>query len=63
MKAWARLEDFTKTHKYHEDFGENLSIQNFKADFPLKVSLNMLSSAGNTIFSDLVSVYLKVFDH
>ena len=29
----------------------------------LKVSLKMLNSAGNNGFSDLVSVYLKVFDH
>ena len=28
----------------------------------LKVSHKMLNSAGNNSFSDLVSVYLKVFD-
>ena len=27
------------------------------------VSLKMLNSAGNNSISDLVSVYLKVFDH
>ena len=31
--------------------------------FRLKVSLKMLNSADNNSFSDLVSVYLKVFDH
>ena len=31
--------------------------------FIVKVSLKMLNSAGNNSFSDLVSVYLKVFDH
>ena len=29
----------------------------------MKVSLKMLNSADNDSFSDLVSVYLKVFDH
>ena len=29
----------------------------------LKVSFKILNSAGNNSFSDLVSVYLKVFDH
>ena len=28
-----------------------------------KSGLKMLNSAGNNSFSDLVSVYLKVFDH
>ena len=39
------------------------SFQDFEADFPKKVSLKMLNSADNNSFSDLVSVYLKVFDH
>ena len=38
-------------------------MQDFEADFPKSVSLKMLNSAGNYSFSDLVSVYLKVFDH
>ena len=47
--------------------GESLQdyfwIQDFETDFPLKVSFKMLNSAGNNSFSDLVSVYLNVFDH
>ena len=36
----------------------------FEADFPYEVSLKMLNSADNkSLNSDLVSVYLKVFDH
>ena len=31
--------------------------------FPQKVSLKILNSADYNSFSDLVSVYLKVFDH
>ena len=38
-------------------------IQDFEADFPLKVSLKMLNSVDNDSFSDIVSVDLKVFDH
>ena len=30
-------------------------------NFPKKVSLKMLNSAGYNIFSDLVSIYLKVY--
>ena len=43
-----------------ESFQDYSWIQDFEADFPYKVSLKMLNSAGNDSFSDLVSVYLKV---
>ena len=46
-----------------ESFQGYSLIQDFEADFLWKVSLKMLNSAGNNSFSDLVSVYLKVFDH
>ena len=46
-----------------ENFQDYSWIQDFDADFPYKVSLKMLNSAGNNSFTDLVSVYLKVFDH
>ena len=46
-----------------KSFQDNSWIQDFEADFPEKVSLKMLNSAGNSSFSDLVSVYLKVFYH
>ena len=46
-----------------ESFQDYSWIQDFEADFPLKVSLKMLSSAGNNSFYGVVSVYLKVFDH
>ena len=46
-----------------ESFQDYSWIQDFEADFLWKVSLKMLNSADNNIFSDLVSVYLKVVDH
>ena len=46
-----------------ERFLDYSGIQDSEADFPWKVSLKMLNSTGNNSFSDLVSVYLKVFDH
>ena len=46
-----------------ESFQDYSWMQDFEADFPKSVSLKMLNSAGNYSFSDLVSVYLKVFDH
>ena len=45
-----------------ESFQDYSWVQDFEADFPLKVSLKMLNNADNN-FSGLVSVYLKVFDH
>ena len=46
-----------------ESFQDYSWIQDFEADFPEKFSLKMLNSAGNNSFSNLVSVYQKVFDH
>ena len=46
-----------------ESFQDYSRNQDFEADFPQKVSLKILNSADNNSFSDLVSVYLKVFDH
>ena len=46
-----------------EIFQDNSWIQDFEADFLKKVSLKMLNSADYNSFSELVSVYLKVFDH
>ena len=46
-----------------ESVQDKSRIQGIEADFLLKVGLKMLKSAGNNNFSDLVSVYPKVFDH
>ena len=46
-----------------EHFQDCSWIQDFEADFLWKVSLKMLNSADNNSYSDLVLVYLKVFDH
>ena len=46
-----------------ESFQDYSWIQDFEADFPKKISLKILNSEGYNSFSDLVSVYLKVFDH
>ena len=44
-------------------FRINPEFRYCEADFLLKVGLKMLNSAGDNSFSDLVSVYPKVFDH
>ena len=46
-----------------ESFQDYSWIQDFEADFPLKVSLKILNQADFYGFFDLISVYLKTIDH
>ena len=62
--------EFTKTfyiifkqYFMGESFQEYSWIQDFEADFPLKVSLKILNKADSCGFFDLISVYLKTIDH
>ena len=64
MKRTCHATYLNPANQYMGDFLQDYSwIQDFEADFPQKVGLKMLNSADNNSFSDLVSVYLKVFDH
>ena len=46
-----------------ESFRDYSQIQDFEADFPHKVSLNMLNWTDFNSFSGLFSVYLLAIDH
>ena len=46
-----------------ERFQDYSWIQDFEADFPKKVSLEILNEADSNSFFDLFSVYLKTIDH
>ena len=46
---------------YLENMGG--SFQDYNVMFSIESQSKMMNSAGNNSFSDLVSVYLNVFDH
>ena len=46
-----------------ESFQDYSWIQDFEADILRKVSLKMLNYGDHNSFSDLFSVFLRIFDH